>query len=325
MRPKAVGQMKIYHNPNPAYRPPEYQKLLRFLLGQLYRAFFGLNKNSKVLSLPENPSPGATNRNQNTSTGNQATWVGHSTLLCRQAGVYYITDPMFSQRASPLSFIGPRRYSPPGLDIVDLPKISFVLISHNHYDHLDLASVKKIYEKDRPIFLVPDGLAGWFEAHGIDSAVELPWWSDFSVCGLKITSVPAQHFSARSLWSRNSSHWCGWVVSGVNNFYYSGDTGYFHGFREIGVKFRPIDLAALPIGSYCPQRVMRQHHLKPEEAIDVFKEVHGRKLVALHWGTFNLTYEPYNEPAERLKTEAHARGYNSDKINILRVGQTISW
>ncbi len=323
---KTTGISKTFYNSNPAYRPPAYRKIFRFILGQFYRMSLGLNKNNEILSLPETPYPQkyaiktAPNNNQN-----QATWIGHSTLLCLQADVYYITDPIFSQRASPFSFIGPRRYSPPGLSIDDLPKISFVLISHNHYDHLDLASVKKIYNKHRPVFLVPEGLSGWFESHGIDNSVELPWWSVFRVRGLKITSVPAQHFSGRSFWNRNSSHWCGWVVSGTSNFYYSGDTGYFDGFREIGLKLGPMDLAALPIGSYCPQWMMKREHLNPEEALDVFEEVYGSKFLAMHWGTFNLTYEPYNEPVERLKTEAHARGYNLDKINILKVGQTISW
>ena len=311
-----------YGNRDPEYRHPEYLKLLRFLLGSVRLKAFNPKRHANVLSLPvyENPK-----NNPADSGGDFALWIGHSSLLCRQDSFYYLTDPIFSERASPIAGIGPRRYSPPGMSIADLPKINFVLISHNHYDHLDYRSVKMIYDRDRPRFFVPKGLAGWFESAGIDSVVEIDWHSSQRIGRLIVTSVPAQHFSARTMWDRNTSHWCGWIVSGEKKFYYSGDTGYLDGFKEIGKRYGPVDLAALPIGAYDPMWMMRRHHLNPEEALDVFEEVRGRKFLAVHWGSFDLTYEPLNEPPTRLKKEAEARKYPPGTINILRVGQKLSW
>ncbi|GMT42060.1 MAG: MBL fold metallo-hydrolase [bacterium] len=316
--------VRIFKNLDPVIDKPEYRRLILFLLGRIYRGFTTRNKTCKILSWPEGFAKQKSWLDQNPNS-NQATWIGHSTLLVRQGSIYYLTDPMFSEMASPFSFFGPRRYCPPGMDIDALPKISFVLISHNHYDHLDLKSVKRIYERYKPVFFVPEGLSPWFVKQGIDTAKELPWWSDYRIGGLKVTSVPARHFSARTLRDRNRSHWCGWVVSGARKFYYAGDTGYFAGLKDIGKKFGSIDLAALPIGSYDPQWMMKRHHLNPEEALDLFDDVGGRKFVALHWGGFDLTYEPYDEPPIRLEAEAVKRGYDKSKINILRAGATIQW
>ena len=312
----------IYKNQDPKYRYPEYLKLLRFFWGSIRLKAFNSKRHENVLSLPVyEKSLG----NPTDKKGDYAVWIGHSSVLCRQESVYYLTDPIFSERASPFASIGPRRYSPPAMGVGDLPKISFVLISHNHYDHLDLASVKAIYERDRPVFYVPKGLGKWFDSVGIETAVEIGWWESVKQSHLTVTSVPAQHFSARTMWDRNNSHWCGWVVGGKKKFYYSGDSGYFDGFKEVGEKFGPIELAALPIGAYEPSWMMRRHHLNPEQALDVFKEVRGRKFLAVHWGSFDLTYEPHDEPPNRLKAEAAARGYSPDTVNILRVGEFLQW
>lgn len=312
----------IYKNQNPKYRYPEYLKLIRFLLGRIFLYSIGSGRRGEILSLPSSGNPAEANTEPD---GDYAVWIGHSSVLCRQESVYYLTDPMFSERASPFASIGPRRYSPPAMGIDELPKISFVLISHNHYDHLDLASVKAIYERDRPVFYVPKGLGGWFASAGVETAVEIDWWESVANSRLTVTSVPAQHFSARTLWDRNNSHWCGWVVGGKKKFYYSGDSGYFDGFKEIGKNCGPIDLAALPIGAYEPSWMMNRHHLNPEQALDVFEEVRGRKFLAVHWGSFDLTYEPCDEPPKRLKTEAAARGYDPDTVNCLRVGELLPW
>ncbi|MFQ5432490.1 MAG: MBL fold metallo-hydrolase [Nitrospinota bacterium] len=311
-----------YSNKDSKYQHPEYLKLLRFLLGSIRLKAFNPKRYENVLSLPVHENPDS---NPGDSEGDFALWVGHSSVLCRQDSIYYLTDPVFSERASPFTAIGPCRYSPPGISITNLPKISFVLISHNHYDHLDYRSVKMIYDRDRPRFFVPKGLSGWFESAGIDSVVEIDWYSSQRIDSLTVTSVPAQHFSARTMWDRNQSHWCGWIVSGEKKFYYSGDSGYFDGFKEIGKRYGPIDLAALPIGAYEPVWMMRRMHLNPEEALDVFDEVRGRKFLAVHWGSFDLTFEPVDEPPTRLKKEAETRKYPPGTINILRVGQKLFW
>ena len=311
-----------YNNQDPKYRHPKRLRVIRFLISGLCLKIFHSGARGEVLSRPLKGNPAEANTEPD---GDYAVWLGHSSVLCRQESVYYLTDPIFSERASPFASIGPRRYSPPGMRIDELPKISFVLISHNHYDHLDLASVKAIYDRDRPVFYVPKGLTDWFNSAGIETAIEIGWWESVKASHLTVTSVPAQHFSARTLWDRNNSHWCGWVVGGKKKFYYSGDSGYFDGFKEVGEKLGPIELAALPIGAYEPSWLMRRHHLNPEQALDVFEQVRGGKLLAVHWGSFDLTYEPYDEPPKRLKAEAAARGYTPDTVNILRVGELLQW
>jgi N-acyl-phosphatidylethanolamine-hydrolysing phospholipase D len=254
------------------------------------------------------------------------TWVGHATLLVQLDGVNVLTDPHWSARASPVSFAGPRRLTPPGLRFEDLPPIHVVVISHDHYDHLDRDTVKRLADTHRPRFLVPLGLKAWFADIGITDVDELDWWDERSVQGLTFTCVPAQHFSGRTLWDRNRRLWSGWAVAGrERRFYFAGDTAYWNGLKEIGARLGPFDLAAIPIGAYLPTVMMKASHTSPEEALAAFADVRGRLFVPIHWGTFDLADEPLDEPPRLLRDEARRLKLGPDRVWILRHGETRRW
>ncbi len=252
-------------------------------------------------------------------------WIGHSTLLVKMNGVYFLTDPHFSERASPFRFAGPKRYTPVSIKLNSLPAIDFVLISHNHYDHLDKATVKVLAETGARFF-VPLKVKAWFEKRGIKNVTELDWWEVIKHRDFTITSVPAQHFSGRSLWDRNRTLWAGWVVSSPEKrFYFAGDSGYFNGFREIGERLGPFDLAVLPIGAYQPRTIMQPVHLDPDEAIHAFLELRARRFVGIHWGTFVLSDEPPAEPPQRVMAAAAARHLDEQAIWVLKPGESRAW
>ena len=254
------------------------------------------------------------------------TWVGHSTLLVQLDGVNVLTDPHWSARASPVSFGGPKRLTPPGLRFEDLPPIHVVVISHDHYDHLDRDTVKRLAEAHRPRFLVPLGLKAWFAELGITDVDELDWWDERGVQGLTFVCVPAQHFSGRTLWDRNRRLWSGWAVIGrERRLYFAGDTGYWGGLKEIGARLGPFDLAAIPIGAYLPPVIMKASHTTPEEALAALGDVRGRVFVPVHWGTFDLADESPADPPRRLVAEARRLQLGADRVWLLRHGETRRW
>ncbi len=252
------------------------------------------------------------------------TWIGHSTFLVRMDGVTLLTDPMFSDRAAPLPFIGPPRRVPPGVPLAALPKVDFALLSHDHYDHADFRSVKALSQRGVQ-FVVPLGLGEWVR-HAGGQAIELDWWQSVDLNGVRITCVPAQHFSGRSLGDRDRRLWAGWVVAGpTRRFYHAGDTGYSREFAALGERFGPIDLAAVPIGAYRPAAMMQFVHTTPEEALQVALDVRARRIVAMHFGTFDLADEPLDEPPQRFRREAERRGLGPDRAWILKIGETREW
>lgn len=254
------------------------------------------------------------------------TWVGHSTLLIQLDGVNLLTDPQWSDRASPVTFAGPRRVTPPGLAMEDLPPIDLVLISHDHYDHLDVETVRELDRRHRPVFLVPLRLKEWFDGIGITNVEEFDWWESRPVRGLRVTCLPAQHFSGRTLWDRNQRLWSSWAVSGASKrLFFAGDTGYYSVFKEIGRRLGPFDVAAVPIGAYVPPEMMKMTHVTPEEALQLFADVQGRHFLAMHWGTFDLTDEPIEEPPQRLQAEAERLSLDPSTVWVLKHGETRRW
>lgn len=252
------------------------------------------------------------------------TWIGHSTFLVRMDGVTFLTDPMFSERASPFSFAGPRRLLPAGVPLDALPAVTFALLSHDHYDHADLGSVKALALRG-VTFLVPMGLGEWVRRAG-GNAIELDWWQQVELHGVRIQSVPAQHFSGRSLPDGNRRLWGGWVVSGpTRRFYHAGDSGYSPDFGIIGERLGPIDLAAVPIGAYRPAAMMHFVHTTPEEAVRIGLDARARRMVAMHFGTFDLADEPLDEPPMRFQAEAERLDLWPDRAWILKVGETRDW
>jgi len=254
------------------------------------------------------------------------TWVGHSTLLVQLDGLNVLADPTWSARASPVSWGGPRRLSPPGLAFESLPQIDIVVISHDHYDHLDLATVKSLAEKHNPLFLVPLGLKAWFAENGMSRVEELDWWQEREYGGVTFVCLPSQHFSQRTLWDGNTRLWATWAVLGrERRFYFSGDTAYFAGFKEIGKRLGPFDVAAVAIGAYEPPEIMKSVHVTPEEAVQAFVDVNARVLIGIHWGTFDLAEESLDEPPVRMLAEARRRGIDSERAWILKLGETRRW
>ncbi len=252
------------------------------------------------------------------------TWIGHSTMLVRMDGVTFLTDPIFSEHAGPLSFAGPPRLVAPGVPLAELPPIDFVVLSHSHYDHTDLPSIEQLAKRGTR-FIVPLGMADLVR-HAGGEAVELDWWEDTTVGKVQIHCVPAQHFSGRTLTDTNRRLWSGWVVEGpTRRFYHAGDSGYFAGFREIGERLGPIDLAAIPIGAYAPATIMRAVHLDPEEAIQAAFDVRATRVVGMHFGTFDLTDEPPDEPPQRFHAEAARRGLDPEHAWTLDVGESRRW
>ena len=253
----------------------------------------------------------------------QLTWIGHSTFLVQVDGLNILTDPIFSERCSPFSFMGPKRVSRPGINLSDLPPLDLVLISHNHYDHLDAATIERLGNKQQ--YLVPLGLQNWFHNKGISRVTELDWWGEFALnANLHVHSVPAQHFSARHPFNRNKSLWCGYVIeTRLGNIYFVGDSGYNPDFKRIGEKFNPIQLALIPIGAYNPRWFMRSMHLDPGEAVQVHLDVHSQFSVGMHWGTFKLTDEPLAEPPMLLRHELEQRDISPAGFQVMNFGQTL--
>lgn len=252
------------------------------------------------------------------------TWIGHSTMLVRMDGVTFLTDPIFSERASPVSFAGPKRLVPPGVPFDKLPPIDFALLSHDHYDHTDIPTIAAL-AKHGTRFIVPLKLGDLVRDAGGD-AVELDWWQHARIGRVRVYCVPAQHFSGRSPGSHNRRLWAGWVVAGpTRRFYHAGDTGYFKGFAEIGKRLGPIDLAALPIGAYDPPSIMRFVHLNPEQAVQAAADLGAKHVIGMHFGTFDLTDEPPDEPPQRFHAAAARHGFESDRAWTLDVGESRDW
>jgi len=255
------------------------------------------------------------------------TWVGHATLLLQLAGYNILTDPHFSDRASPVQWAGPERVVPPGLALKDLPPIDIVVISHDHYDSLDEQTIKKLRQRpggEKTRFYVPLGFKKWLAARGVDQVIEMDWWDRQADGDLEIIAVPVQHWSKRSIFSRNKTLWAGWVIATEDfRFIFVGDTGYAPHFKEIGTKLGPFDLAAIPIGAYEPRWFMKKHHVNPEESVQIHKDIRANKSVAIHWGTFILTDEPLDEPPKRLAGALQENQIPPQDFAVLQHGQTI--
>jgi L-ascorbate metabolism protein UlaG (beta-lactamase superfamily) len=244
--------------------------------------------------------------------GARLTWVGHASWLVQLDGVSLLIDPVFSHGIGP----GVRRQVPPGIEVERLPVIAAQLVTHNHYDHLDLPSLKSV----RQPIVAGLGLAQFFAARGL-SCTELEWWGETRVGNVSVRFVPSQHWSRRGLNDTNATLWGGFVIEGSSaRIYHSGDTAYFDGFSEIGKRCGPIDAALLPIGAYEPQWFMGKQHMNPEEAVRAFNDLGARELVAMHWGTFRLTDEPMDEPPVRLNAEWKRQALDPTRCHVLPIG-----
>jgi N-acyl-phosphatidylethanolamine-hydrolysing phospholipase D len=243
------------------------------------------------------------------------TWVGHASYVVQDGGDVFLTDPHFTRRA-----LIPARLVPPGLPLASIPGDAFAVVSHNHYDHLDEGTVTGLAATVG--WYVPLGLADWFRALGRDDVTELDWWQTAERGRWKITCLPSQHWSRRLGQAENSTLWCAWLIeSPERRYFFAGDTGYFHGFAEFGRLYPGIDAALLPIGAYAPRWFMHAQHMDPAEAYRAFRDLGARFLLAMHWGTFDLTDEPPGHPPRELRqVVADAHG-DPDPVRVLAVGE----
>jgi N-acyl-phosphatidylethanolamine-hydrolysing phospholipase D len=254
------------------------------------------------------------------------TWIGHDSFLIQVNGLNLLTDPHFTERASPVGWAGPARMMPPGLALAQLPHIDAVLISHNHYDHLDERSVLALQQRQAdkpPRYYVPLGVKAWFTAREINNVVELDWWQSADFGGTTFHALPVQHFSGRGPFDRNATLWCGWAVQWPDySLFFAGDSGYSKDFRDIGERFGGFDLSLIPIGAYDPRWFMRAMHVDPEEAVQIHRDVKSRRSIGMHWGSFVLTTEDPSEPPRRLEQAVRSAGLAQEEFSVMQHGET---
>jgi L-ascorbate metabolism protein UlaG (beta-lactamase superfamily) len=254
------------------------------------------------------------------ATGLRATWLGHSTVLLELDGATLLTDPVWTERASPFRHMGPKRFHPPPLPLAELPRLDAVVISHDHYDHLDKDTVPVLAATGVPI-VTSLGVGERLERWGVPAAqiTELDWHEETTIGGVRITATPARHFSGRGVLDRNKSLWSSWVFAGPRHkVFFSGDTSLYDGLADIGRAHGPFDLDLMKIGAYSP--AWPDVHMTPEEALRAHAMIGGPSMLAIHWGTFNLAFHAWNEPPERL-----VRAAREGKVQVLvpRPGEAV--
>jgi N-acyl-phosphatidylethanolamine-hydrolysing phospholipase D len=268
------------------------------------------------------------------------TWVGHITVLAQIGGLNFLTDPVFSERCFPVQWAGPRRHTPPGLRLAQLPHIDVVLLSHNHYDHMDEGSLLALAKQagGPPLFITPLGHKAWFVRHGIHGVVELDWWDRHLIhatghnARIPIVLTPAQHWSARTATDALRSLWGGFAVLSPDcHLFFAGDTAYSKDFADIRQHFAidhapglggGFDMALLPIGAYEPRWFMKDQHCNPAESVQIFKDLGAKQALGVHWGTFQLTDEALDEPPSALKKALAVERIDEQRFFVLPVGGT---
>ncbi len=316
------------HHTTSGFRNPHqgshrgFPQFLRWQLGLGPKEAPAIPPEDVPFYVPEVVPPNLNHINHPDPAEIQVTWIGHSTFLIQTGGMNILTDPIFSEKATPFSFIGPRRISPPGIPFDELPSIHAVILSHDHYDHLDEPTIRRLGDSVR--YIVPLGLRDWLAKRGISDVVELDWWEGTSLGPMQVHAVPAQHFSGRSPFTRNRTLWMGWVLKTPSgNVFFAGDTGHAPFFREIGERFSPIRISFIPIGAYRPRWFMGPMHVDPPEAVRIHMELRSERSVAMHWGTFLLADEPPGEPPVYLRKALVEAGLGGESFVIMRFGETL--
>ncbi|BFZ10582.1 hypothetical protein BsWGS_13621 [Bradybaena similaris] len=316
-----------YRNPWETWRDVSFTNIFKFLF---------LTKNDRDIPNKEELDktlpvmvPDLSEFSSSPVTGIRHMWIGHASSLVQFDGITLLTDPIFSDRCSPSQWFGNKRYRPPPCRIEDLPQVDFVLISHNHYDHLDHNSILALNKRfgDQLKWYVPMGLKKWMNDCEVKNVVELSWWQEHVPDGhsdVKIVSTPCQHWCKRTPTDTNKVLWTSWCVVGPKHrFYFAGDTGYCPGFKQIGKRYGPFTLSTIPIGAYHPRSFLSPQHVDPVQAVDIHNDVLSQKSVGIHWGTFALSYEFYLEPREAVKEELQKRGMDPESFITVNHGEII--
>ncbi|KAL3133187.1 hypothetical protein ABBQ38_007077 [Trebouxia sp. C0009 RCD-2024] len=330
-----TGSSRVFSNPWPEWQEPTFSQFAKFFWARRSHN----TATGHLLDHP-NPTPADLARAFPLALPNytalatpakdavQVTWLGHASCLVQMDGVNFLTDPVFSQRCSPVQWKGPRRIVQPPfkLDDPQLPHIHFVVISHNHYDHLDYNSVLQLHKRfgDDLTWYVPLGLAAWFRGVGISNVHELGWWQELRHGDSSVTlaCTPAQHASSRTGFTdKNKSLWCGWAVLGkAQRFWFAGDTGYCGTFKEIGQQYGPFDLCAIPIASYTPRWFLKSIHVNPADAVQIHQDVKSKRSIGIHCCTMTISMEPLDEAPKVLEVEKHAAAIPKDAFITLQHG-----
>ena len=288
---------------NPAPKPAE-------TLGKTLGIVWNVLLNKPKTSVPSAPIPveRLTRADLEAAPDRSLFRLGHSTMLIKLRGDFWITDPVFAERASPVQWMGPKRFHAPPIALEELPPLRGVLLSHDHYDHLDRDTVLKL-AKTTEVFLTPLGVGDRLIAWGVDASKvrQFDWWEGTTIDGVQFTATPAQHFSGRGLFDGNKTLWASWVIVDSNlRLFFSGDTGYFDGFKEIGRRFGPFDVTMMETGAYDPQ--WPYVHMQPEQTVQAHVDLRGRWLLPVHNGTFDLAMHDWTDPFERVLALSNARG-----------------
>jgi len=302
-----------FFNPN-GNNPRGFRALLKWQFSREQGAWPDWIENPVQPTFPTQLAPGEC----------AVTFVNHVTFLVQFAGLNLLTDPVWSERVSPVTFAGPKRVHAPGIAFEQLPHIDVVLVSHNHYDHLDLATLKRLHAAHRPLFVTTLGNKEFLEGEGLTNVVELDWWQTHAARpDLQVTVTPAQHFAARGLGDRFKTLWGGFALTTPHGkLYFAGDSGYFDGFKQVGAKLGPFDLAFIPIGAYEPRWFMEPVHVTPAEALQVHKDVRARRSLAMHFGCFPLADDGFDQPVRDLEAARPASGVSAEEFAVPRVGET---
>jgi L-ascorbate metabolism protein UlaG (beta-lactamase superfamily) len=252
------------------------------------------------------------------------TFINHATVYLQHEGLGILTDPVWSKRTSPVSFAGPQRVREPGAAIDGLPRLDYVVVSHNHYDHLDIDSLVQLDKLYKPLFLVPIGDGDLLKKYGIQNFVEMDWWDEHIIDqNKKIVFVPVKHWSARGLWDRNKSLWGGYVIVTANKkIFFSGDTGYCDTFKSLSKKYGAFDFSLLPIGAYEPRWFMKDAHMNPEEAVQAHLDLQSKKTMGIHFGTWQLTDEGMQDPEKDLQISIEKNKVAKDSFFTLGAGES---
>ncbi|HUG41197.1 MAG TPA: MBL fold metallo-hydrolase [Longimicrobiales bacterium] len=328
-RPPHHGPDGRYRNPWPRLPPePDAGDMLKWVW---QRVRTGLPPDPGPASLPAGEPDLAQPRLPPAGDGMRATWVGQATFLVQLPGLNVLTDPMFADRASPLPWAGPRRLVPPGIALDALPPVDVVLLSHDHYDHLDRPSVRALAERfPAAAWFTPLGYRPWLESRGVARVVELDWWDEATHRGdtgvvAGIRGLPARHWTKRGVLDARRRLWSAWRLECAGRrVFFAGDSGYCPAFSEVAAREAPFDLVLLPIGAYEPRWFMAAAHMTPEEAAQAYADLGGRgAFVGMHWGTFRLTDEAPLEPPARLRRAWAALGHADADLYVPRHGETL--
>ncbi len=256
----------------------------------------------------------------------RAIWLGHAAVLLQAGGLNILTDPVFGDRVSPVKFAGPKRLCARALDLADLPRIDAIVLSHNHYDHAESDTLKFLAARENPPIFVPLRVASLIKGFGFAEVHELDWWQQIDMGKFTVTCLPAKHFSGRSATDRNETLWASFMISfhePLKHIYFAGDTAYSPHFTEIAQEFPDIHLTLMPIGAYLPRWFMREVHVSPDEAIRAYEDLAARKMLGIHWGTYDLADEDWDQPKRETISAAEAKRLAPENICILDVGQDI--